>query len=99
MAPKQPYFKKVKNDLSLDTGKQHVTLLILLDLSAAFDDIVYHDMLIDRFKCDLGTEDNALAWLKSYLSNWSQRVSIDNRISRNLPITEYGVQQGSWPCR
>ena len=58
---------KVKNDILLNMNSQHVTLLILLDLSAAFNTI-NHDILIDYLKYDLRIESNALAWLKSYLS-------------------------------
>lgn len=36
---------KVKNDILLNMNKQHVTLLVLLDLSAAFD-TVHHDILL-----------------------------------------------------
>ena len=43
---------------------KHVTLLVLLDLSAAFD-TVSHDVLLDRLHNDVGLRGNAL--------NWSQR--------------------------
>ena len=35
---------KVKNDILMSMDEQHVTLLVLLDLSAAFDTI-HHDKL------------------------------------------------------
>ena len=37
----------------------HVTLLVLLDLSAAFD-TVSHDVLLDRLHNDVGIRGNAL---------------------------------------
>ena len=61
---------KVKNDILLNMNRQHVTLLILSDLSAAFNTI-NHDIRIDCLKYDLRIE---LAWLKSPLSGLSQRV-------------------------
>ena len=59
---------KVKNDMLMSMDEQHVTLLILLDLSAAFDTI-HHDKLTGHLESDLGITDNALAWFKSYLSD------------------------------
>ena len=38
---------KVKNDILINMNKQHVTLLVLLDLSAAFDTIDHCTLLQD----------------------------------------------------
>lgn len=38
----------VKHDILLNMNKQHITLLELLDLSAAFD-IVHHGILLEAF--------------------------------------------------
>ena len=46
---------KVKNDLLMNMNKQHVTLLVLLDLSAAFDTID-HKMLIVALKLDVESQ-------------------------------------------
>ena len=51
---------KAKNDILMSIDEQHVTLLVLLDLSAAFDKI-HRDKLIGRLESDLGITDNALA--------------------------------------
>ena len=67
--------------------EQHVTLLVLLDLSAAFDTI-YHDKLIGRLESDLGITDNALAWFKSYLSDHFQRVSVNGSLSDQFPLKQ-----------
>ena len=50
---------KVKNDLLLNMDKGHVTLLVMLDLSAAFD-TVDHGILLHRLQSKLGLRDKAL---------------------------------------
>lgn len=59
---------KVKNDILMLMNQQHVILLVLLDLSAAFDTI-HHNMLIQCLESDCGVTDNALSWFRSYLSD------------------------------
>lgn len=68
-------------------------MLVLLDLSAAFDTID-HKIMIDRLKAMYGIEGTALNWFKSYLSNRSQSIIIGNSESKKLPL-KYGVPQGS----
>ena len=58
---------RVMSDILLKMNSQHVTLLALLDLSAAFDTL-FHDVLLDRLHNDVGLRGNALNWSYSYLS-------------------------------
>lgn len=51
----------VKNDLLMNINKGHLTLLILLDLSAAFDN-VDQGILLRRLQSMLGLRGNALSW-------------------------------------
>ena len=74
-------------------NQQHVTLLVLLDLSAAFDTI-HHDKLIQRLESDCGVAAKALSWFKSYLSDRFQRVSVNGGLSKKFPLCQ-GVPQGS----
>jgi len=83
----------VKNDILMSMNQQHVTLLVLLDLCAAFDTI-HHDKLIQRLKSDCGVAGNALSWFKSYLSDRFQRVSVNGGLSKKFPLCQ-GVPQGS----
>jgi hypothetical protein len=57
---------KIKNDLLLNINKQHVTLLVLLDLSAAFDTVDYSIML-ERLQTKLGVSGIMRDWFCSYL--------------------------------
>ena len=84
---------KTANDILLGLDKRHVSLLILLDLSSAFDTID-HNILLNRLNCLYGITGTCLSWFRSYLSNRKQSVAIANRIS---PTKEfyYCVPQGS----
>ena len=53
--------------------KKQVTVLIGLDLSAAFD-TVDHRLLIDRLRLEFGVTATVLDWLQSYLEGRSQFV-------------------------
>ncbi len=59
---------KITNDLLLASDKGYISLLVLLDLSAAFDTID-HDILIDRLQNYTGIQGQALRWFRSYLSD------------------------------
>ena len=84
---------KVKNDLLMSMNNQRVTLLVLLDLSAAFD-IVCHQILVDRLPSKFRVSGTALEWLRSYLSKRSQRVSVKGVLSDGFDL-RHGVPQGS----
>ena len=65
---------------------------LMVDFRKAFD-LVDHSILLQKlklYKCD----ENSLSWFKSYLSNRTQRVSMNNKCSASEPI-RYGVPQGS----
>ena len=68
-------------------------MLLLLDMSAAFD-IVDHSILLSRLSTSFGINGKALAWFRSYLHNRSQFISINSYRSTNRPLT-CGVPQGS----
>ena len=84
---------KVVNDILLNMDKQRVTLLLLLDLSAAFD-TVDHNTLLRRLQNSFGIQGKVLSWLKSYLSGRSQCISVNGSLSRIFSL-ECGVPQGS----
>ena len=73
--------------------EKQCVILLLLDLSAAFDTID-HDMLLSRPPKYIGLRDTALNWFRSYLSQRQQSVLINGVKSKMVPLL-YGVPQGS----
>ena len=64
----------------------------MLDMSAAFD-VVDHGILLSKLKL-YGFDEDALTWMKDYLSGRTQAVYIDGSLSSLLPV-DVGVPQGS----
>ena len=84
---------KVHNDIMSSLGKGEMVMLVLLDLSAAFDTID-HDILLNRLENTYGIKQNALSWFKSYMSDRTQSVLINGTESERKDL-KYGVPQGS----
>ena len=68
-------------------------VLVLLDLSAAFD-TVNHDILLHRLREQFGIHGTALSWFKSYLTDRKQCVAIGDSVSTHNTL-DCGVPQGS----
>ena len=84
---------KLQSDIltALDSGSRAV--LLMLDLSAAFDTID-HGILLSRLNSLYSIRGDALYWFKSYLSNRVQRVIIDDTVSECKDLN-FGAPQGS----
>jgi hypothetical protein len=72
--------------------QQRITMLVLLDLSAAFDTI--DTILCQMFQHKFHIKGTAADWFIAYLTNRQQRVLIDDVISEPQNL-KYGVPQGS----
>ena len=66
---------KIVSDAVADRGE--ITLLGLLDLSAAFD-TVDHDILNERLHTPFGVRGSALAWINSFIRNRTETVVFDD---------------------
>ena len=85
---------RIHNDLlSFPDKTPHNALLILLDLSAAFDTL-NHELLLKILKDTYGLTDTVLLWFQSYLSMRSFKVKIKRTLSGKCFVT-IGIPQGS----
>jgi len=84
---------KVHNDIMKSLDNNEVAMLVMLDLSAAFDTID-HKILVDRLSDMYGIRGTALRWFKSYLQDRTQSVVINDNESVKKKLN-YGVPQGS----
>ena len=84
---------KVQSDILSNMDKQEVTLLVLLDLSAAFD-TVDHNILINILESDFGICGDVLKWFRSYLTGRVQRVIVNQQSSKTFDLN-YGVPLAS----
>ena len=84
---------RVFNDLLVANDSGNSAILLLLDLSVAFDTID-HTILISRLEHCVGIKGTALKWFSSYLSSRSFSVRLGDTVFS--PATLYcGVPQGS----
>ena len=81
---------RVTDDIKLSLDNKKGTLLMLLDLSAAFDTID-HRSLLSRLRRRFGVQCTASKWMTSYLDG---RIIIGQASSSSKPLNT-GVPQGS----
>ena len=84
---------RVFNDILVALDNHQEVVLVLLDLSAAFDTID-HSALLSRLQCRYGINGTVLKWFQSYLDNRSQQVIIKDSLSSEKQLLS-GVPQGS----
>ena len=80
------------DDIYQALENKQVTTALFVDFRKAFD-CIHHTRLLRKFE-KIGFAENTMSWLKSYLSNHSQRTLAYGIFSKSLPI-KYGVPQGS----
>ena len=84
---------RMKNDILTSMDKNQCVLLVLLDLSAAFD-TVNHSKLLRVLQHRIGLGGTALMWFESYLRERTQAVAIRYSTAPSVEL-QRGVPQGS----
>ena len=84
---------RIWNDLLVASDEKSATVVMMLDLSAAFD-TVDHDLLLDILKKEIGLRGTVLKWFESFLKGRSQRIRLGSTVSDEI-IIKFGVPQGS----
>ena len=69
-----------------------LTAVVMLDLSAAFD-VVDPEILLKKLSI-YGFQENAVGWIRSYLTDRQQQVYVDGALSERQQV-DIGVPQGS----
>ena len=72
---------------------QKTTLMVMLDLSAAFDTVKIKT-LIDIFEFKYNIKGLSLQWIISYLTKRHQKVTVNGMVSEAMSL-KHGVPQGS----
>ena len=80
------------DEILKNMDKKKVSLVVLLDMSKAFDS-VNHELLLSKLR-KIGVSTSAHKWFKSYLIDHSQVVKIKDTTSKALPL-EFRVAQRS----
>ena len=79
------------NDIVHALVNGDVTVVTLLDLSF---DTIDHNIICQRLEHLYGISGTPLNWFRSYLSNRTQTVTINNKLSQPTMLN-FGVPQGS----
>ena len=84
---------RVLSDLLDSVDRGDTAVLVLLDLTAAFD-TVNHEILLKRLQVTFGVDNTSLSWFSSYLAGRKQHVRCGGKSSSVTDVV-YGVPQGS----
>ena len=84
---------KIHNDMLLMIDKRDNVILLMLDLSAAFDTI-NHELLLRKLRLNFKICGTVMKWLQSYLSKRTFSVKVKQSSSKSC-VLEIGVPQGS----
>ena len=83
---------KMCSDILMGMERQEVTMVAIMDLSAAFD-TEDHDIFLSILEKRFGIAETALEWFNSYLSPRGFKVCINSCYSKEKDLT-FSVPQG-----
>ena len=83
---------RVHNDIAIALDQKRSVILLLLDLSAAFETLD-HSILLSRLSRRFGIGGTALEWFRLYLGDRTQFVNT-NRSTSERRVLQFGVPQG-----
>ena len=81
------------NDVLMGFDNEQCTVMLFLDLSAAFDTIDV-EKLLEILEKEIGVSGIALKWFRSFLTGRTQKVRIGGEFSKTMEVL-FGVPQGS----
>ena len=84
---------RIHDDIMQALDHRKGVILVVLDLTAAFDTVDYCGILLKQIK-SIGIYELGLAWIASYLSDRTLAVKIEDAVSRRQQLN-CGVAQGS----
>lgn len=83
---------RVSDDILMRCDAGECSVLLILDLTSAFDTVDHH-ILLDRLRYWVGISGAALDWFESYLHEQSFSVATSKYSSSSIFLA-YGVPQG-----
>ena len=83
---------KISSDIMMSADSKDFTVLVLLDLSSAFDTID-HTIMINRLRDLVGMSGSVLKWFSSYLSGRRFSVHVNQILSETAELS-CGIPQG-----
>ena len=83
----------MKNEILCSLDKRKAVVMILLDLSAAFDTVDF-DIFDDRLVQSFGIDGSVRNWIVSYLRDRTSKVNISGHESSEHSL-KFGLPQGS----
>ena len=87
---------RVVSDVLRASGKGQCTVLLALDISAAFDfDAVELSTLLERARTVFGVTGGALDWMRSFVTSRAQFIAVGSERSDTVVACSSGVPQGS----